>query len=57
MTIVGKTGGRGTAAISNRYPAVDGLTGGTTTQTGHKMSLVPQETKVSCKLKRGIDGR
>lgn len=37
------TGGRGTRFINTNYPNEDGLTAGTTKQTGHKESLEPQE--------------
>jgi hypothetical protein len=32
-----------TKAIMTRYPCVDGLIAGTTTQTGHQENLIPEE--------------
>ena len=55
MTIKGATGGRGTRAISKRYPAEDGIIGATTKQTGHKMQLEPQSSNVSRRLGKGIE--
>lgn len=58
MTITGTTGGSGTRAISKGFPAVDGLTGGTTKQTGHTENLLPQEySNVPKRERRGFDGR
>ncbi len=49
------TGGRGTRAISKRYPSVDGLTAETTSQIGHEDRLIPQEdSKVEQKDSEGI---
>lgn len=41
-----QSGKSGTKEISSRYPCVDGLTAGTTTQEGHTMNLVAEETYV-----------
>jgi hypothetical protein len=50
-------GGKGTRAIATRYPCVDGLTSGTTTQTGHQENLVPEEgSNVPRRYKAGISG-
>jgi hypothetical protein len=35
-------GTKGTKEIATRYPCVDGLTAGTTTQVGHLDRLVPE---------------
>jgi hypothetical protein len=48
-------GGRGTREIATRYPVTDGLTAGTTTQTGHQENLIPEEgSNVSQSEKVGI---
>lgn len=51
-TITGSTGGSGTKAISKKYPAEDGLTGATTSQTGHKEQLEPQDSSNITKIQR-----
>lgn len=46
----------GTKELSNRYPVADGLTAGTTKQTGHKENLIAtQGSLVAKRLKAGID--
>lgn len=45
-TIQGETGGLKTAALDKNYPYEDGLEGGTTTQEGHEVNLVPEEGSV-----------
>ena len=52
MTITGSTGGSGTKAISKRYPAVAGLTGGTTSQTGNKENLEVQDYSNITKIEK-----
>ena len=48
-------GGKGTKEIATRYPCVDGLISGTTTQTGHQENLIPTEgSNVSRRDKVGI---
>lgn len=38
------TGGIGTAIINTNYPVVDGIIGGTTSQTRHISNLVPERS-------------
>jgi len=54
MTIQGPTGGKGTRALARRYPAEDGIIGGTTSQTGHKIQLEPRESKITKIERQGI---
>lgn len=52
--VVGTTGGAGTRAISKRFPAVDGLTAGTTNQVGRITNLIYQQSsKVPLRLRIG----
>ena len=37
MSAIQKTGGIGTAAINSNYPVAEGLTAGTTKQTGERI--------------------
>lgn len=49
------TGGRGTRALSKRYPAVDGLTAETSSQVGHKENLIPTSgSLIPRRLKAGL---
>lgn len=58
MVIKGETGGKGTQAIATRFPVTEGLTGGTTKQTGTTLNLVPQEKSLLTKReKAGLDGK
>jgi len=41
--VVVKTGGIGSAVANSKYPTTDGLTAGTTTQTGHQEHLIAEE--------------
>lgn len=43
MTVQGHTGGRGTRAVSKRYPATTGLTLATTSQKGRVANLIPKK--------------
>lgn len=55
MTIQGDNGGKGTKAIANRYPVVEGLTGASEKQTGRVMNLVPTgKSLVSKRQKVGM---
>ena len=47
-------GGIGTKDISKRYPCVDGIIAETTKQTGHVINLVPGESKVIERNRKGI---
>jgi hypothetical protein len=50
-------GGKGTKDIATRYPCVDGLISGTTTQTGHTENLKAQSgSNVPRRNKAGISG-
>ena len=50
--MVSTTGGRGTAAISKRWPVDDGIIARTTTQEGHIMNLIPEESSKVPKRER-----
>jgi len=54
MTIKVGTGTSGTRFIATRYPVEKGLTGGTTTQEGNKMSLEPSIDLTSANEREGI---
>lgn len=54
MTIKGPTGGKGTRALARRWPVEDGIIGGTTSQTGHKMQLEPRESNITEIERKGI---
>lgn len=48
-------GGKGTKEIATRYPCVDGITAGTTTQIGHKETLIPTKGSfIPKRLKVGL---
>ena len=47
-------GGKGTKEIATRYPVTSGLTAKSNKQTGRTQNLIPQNSKVPEKLKKGI---
>lgn len=50
-------GTKGTAEIRTSYPSTDGLTAGTTSQTGHQENLkAEQGSVVPRRFKEGISG-
>jgi hypothetical protein len=56
MTIVGSTGGIGTAVIKTDYPVEEGLQGGTQKQEGRKINLVAEETSnIQEEQKKGLN--
>jgi len=50
-------GGIGTKEIATRYPCVDGLIAGTTTQEGHQSNLTALESKVPERYRKGLNGQ
>tara|TARA_Y100000310_G_scaffold280361_1_gene300046 strand:+ start:2857 stop:3126 length:270 start_codon:yes stop_codon:yes gene_type:complete len=53
-TIVGGTGGKATRHIATRYPVEKGLTGGTQKQTGSITNLVPENSNILSRNRRGL---
>ena len=57
MTItVGDAATTGEKELKTKYPVTEGLTAGTTKQTGKTMNLVPQTSVVSKKESFGLNG-
>jgi len=48
------SGGKGTKEIATRYPCVDGIIAGTTTQKGHEENLKYSKTIVAKKDRVGL---
>ena len=54
MVVVGETGGIGSKAIATRDPVVEGITAGTTKQTGTVLNLVPELSLIPAIEEEGL---